>query len=150
MRPFPASRTPGWPRKPSGRPPSTASPPTVSAPNRPPTRPSRGSSKSWGSEAMRKLLALVAASTVSLTASQVTAADLVIWWQTGLYPGEDGAVREMIAAFETEAGKQVELDFYPPWEMTERAQAALGTGERMPDFAYNGEFTVRIPEWAYE
>ena len=37
------------------------------------------------------------------------AADLVVWWEKGFYPQEDEAVREIIAAFEQESGKQVEL-----------------------------------------
>ena len=37
------------------------------------------------------------------------AADLVVWWEKGLYPQEDEAVREVITAFEQETGKQVEL-----------------------------------------
>ncbi len=41
------------------------------------------------------------------------AADLVVWWEKGYYAQEDEAVREIIAAFEQETGKQVELVFYP-------------------------------------
>ena len=37
------------------------------------------------------------------------AADLVVWWEKGYYPQEDEAVAEIIAAFEQETGKQVEL-----------------------------------------
>ena len=40
------------------------------------------------------------------------AADLVVWWEQGYYAQEDEAVREIIAAFEQESGKQVELVFY--------------------------------------
>ena len=41
------------------------------------------------------------------------AADLVVWWEKGYYAQEDEAVREIIAAFEQESGKQVELVFHP-------------------------------------
>ena len=41
------------------------------------------------------------------------AADLVVWWDEGYYAQEDEAVAEIIAAFEQETGKQVELVFYP-------------------------------------
>ena len=41
------------------------------------------------------------------------AADLVVWWDQGANPEEDAAVRETIAAFQQETGKQVELVFYP-------------------------------------
>jgi multiple sugar transport system substrate-binding protein len=37
------------------------------------------------------------------------AADLVVWWYKGFYEQEDEAVREIIAAFEQESGKQVDL-----------------------------------------
>jgi ABC-type glycerol-3-phosphate transport system substrate-binding protein len=37
------------------------------------------------------------------------AADLVVWWEEGFYPEEDAAVREIMAAFEQETSKQVEL-----------------------------------------
>ena len=40
------------------------------------------------------------------------AADLVVWWEQGCYPEEDEAVAEIIAAFEQETGKQVELVHY--------------------------------------
>ena len=39
------------------------------------------------------------------------AADLVVWWEKGYYAQEDEAVREIVAAFEQETGKQVELVF---------------------------------------
>ena len=39
------------------------------------------------------------------------AADLVVWWEKGVLPQEDAAVTEIIAAFEQETGKQVELVF---------------------------------------
>jgi ABC-type glycerol-3-phosphate transport system substrate-binding protein len=39
------------------------------------------------------------------------AADLVVWWEKGYYDQEDEAVREIVAAFEQETGKQVDLVF---------------------------------------
>ena len=38
------------------------------------------------------------------------AADLVVWWERNYDDQENEAVREIIAAFEQETGKQVELD----------------------------------------
>ena len=40
------------------------------------------------------------------------AADLVVWWEKGFYAQEDEAVGEIVAAFEQETGKQVELAFH--------------------------------------
>jgi hypothetical protein len=37
------------------------------------------------------------------------AADLVVWWEKAFYPQSDAAVAEIVAAFEHESGKQVEL-----------------------------------------
>ena len=44
------------------------------------------------------------------------AADLVVWWDEGRYAEEGEAVREIIAAFEQDTGKQVELVFHPEEE----------------------------------
>ena len=41
------------------------------------------------------------------------AADLVVWWEQGFYPQEDEAVAEIVAAFEQETGKEVELVLLP-------------------------------------
>ena len=77
------------------------------------------------------------------------AADLVVWWEKGFYDQEDEAVREIIAAFEQETGKQVELVLLPHGrdvqmsseERSGRAAARLPV--RLA--AYTG-----IPRWAYE
>ena len=53
----------------------------------------------------------------------------------GYYPEEDEAVREIIAAFEQETGKQVELAFYPESELPDKIEAALEAGQP-PDFAF--------------
>ena len=45
------------------------------------------------------------------------AADLVVWWEEGVNPEEDAAVRETIAAFEQDTGKQVDL-VQPSQKMT--------------------------------
>ena len=56
--------------------------------------------------------AIVLAAALVLAPLGARAADLVVWWEKGFYPQEDEAVREIIAAFEQETGKQVEL-VYP-------------------------------------
>jgi ABC-type glycerol-3-phosphate transport system substrate-binding protein len=38
------------------------------------------------------------------------AAELVGWWEKGYNSEEDKAVREIVAAFEQDTGKEVELD----------------------------------------
>ena len=55
-------------------------------------------------------------------------ADLVVWWEEGFYPGEDEAVREIIAAFEQMTDKDVELVLHPIIEVQDKTQAALEAG----------------------
>jgi multiple sugar transport system substrate-binding protein len=78
------------------------------------------------------------------------AADLVVWWEKGFYAQEDEAVREIIAAFEQETGKQVELVRPTQDEGPARAQAAVEAGHP-PDFLF-GTWTneTEIYKWAYE
>ena len=57
------------------------------------------------------------------------AADLVVWWEKGYYAQEDDAVREIVAAFEQESGKQVELVFqqqeeFPAEDRSRRSRPA--------------------------
>ena len=56
--------------------------------------------------------AIVLAAALVLAPLGARAADLVVWWDEGSYAEEDEAVKEIIAAFEQESGKQVELVFY--------------------------------------
>lgn len=77
------------------------------------------------------------------------AADLVVWWDEGYYAEEDEAVREIIAAFEDSAGKQVDLVFLDELEHPGAIAAALDAGEP-PDFAFGTLIAAYISEWAYE
>ena len=75
------------------------------------------------------------------------AADLVVWWEKGLYAQEDEAVKEIIAAFEQGSGKQVELAFYSQRELGPQIKAALEVGQP-PDFAFGTLLMDYIGEWA--
>jgi multiple sugar transport system substrate-binding protein len=75
------------------------------------------------------------------------AADLVVWWEKGFYAQEDEAVREIIAAFEQESGKEVELVQPEQDEVFDRAQAALAAG-RPPDFLYGTDVSWEV--WAHD
>jgi multiple sugar transport system substrate-binding protein len=77
------------------------------------------------------------------------AADLVVWWEQGFYPQEDAAVREIVAAFEQETGKEVELVVLPQVEIQDKAEAAFGAG-RPPDFVWGTLSPNWVPVWAYE
>ena len=93
--------------------------------------------------------AVILAAVIAMAPLGAEAADLVVWWEKGFYAQEDEAVREIIAAFEQETGKQVELDFYPIIEVQDKAQAALEAG-KPPDFLFGFFGSRRIPQWAYE
>ena len=49
-------------------------------------------------------------------------ADFVVWWEEGLYPKEDAAVAEVVAAFEQESGKEVELVIQPILEVLDKTR----------------------------
>ena len=74
------------------------------------------------------------AATLLMAPLGAQAADLVVWWEKGCYAQEDEAVRETIAAFEQETGKQVELVQYSQAELAGQIDAALEAGQP-PDFA---------------
>jgi ABC-type glycerol-3-phosphate transport system substrate-binding protein len=92
--------------------------------------------------------AVLVALALILVPLDVQAADLVVWWEQGFYSQADEAVEEIIAAFEQETGKEVELVQPTPDEVFDKINAALAGG-RPPDFlfAYYGERW--IPQWAY-
>jgi multiple sugar transport system substrate-binding protein len=77
------------------------------------------------------------------------AADLVVWWDEGYYAEEHEAVREIIAAFEQETGKKVELVFHPESEHPEAIAAALEAGQP-PDFAFGFFLDYHIGPWAFD
>ena len=56
--------------------------------------------------------AVLLAAALMLVPLSARAADLVVWWQEGFFPGENDAVREMMAAFEQKTSKTVELTFF--------------------------------------
>ena len=63
---------------------------------------------------------------------------------------EDAAVREIIAAFEQKAGKQVELVLRPQEELAADLVAAVEAGRRSPDFVFSVVDTQHYEQWAYE
>jgi multiple sugar transport system substrate-binding protein len=77
------------------------------------------------------------------------AADLVVWWEKGFYAQEDEAVAEIVAAFEQETGKDVELAQPSMDEVFSKAEAALEAGQP-PDFLWGLLDEQWAPRWAYE
>ena len=84
--------------------------------------------------------ALVLATMLAIAPLGAKAADLVVWWEQGSNPEEDAAVKEIIAAFEQETGKKVELVLHRKRSSRPDLVAAIEAG-RPPDFV----FGVLIP-----
>jgi multiple sugar transport system substrate-binding protein len=93
--------------------------------------------------------AFILAAALVLTPLSVQAADLVVWWEKGANPEEDAAVKEIIAAFEQDSGKQVELVFQQQDELQQEILAALDAGHP-PDFAFGVWIIFNVGEWAFD
>jgi multiple sugar transport system substrate-binding protein len=98
---------------------------------------------------MQRLIPVLLGAAIMMAPLGAKAADLVVWWEKGFYPQEDEAVAEIIAAFEQDAGKQVELTFYSQAELPDVIAAALEAG-RPPDFAFGTRIADRIGQWAFD
>jgi multiple sugar transport system substrate-binding protein len=97
---------------------------------------------------MRAQAVFVAAALV-LAPLGAQSADLVVWWEKGFTAQEDEAVMEIIAAFEQDSGKQVELVFHTYEDLPDAIAAAL-EADQPPDFAFGLFLTEHIPKWAHE
>ena len=84
-----------------------------------------------------------------LTPPGARAADLVVFWEKGSYPEEEAAAREIVAAFEQETSKQVEIAFYPIEDLPAEAEAAYQAGHP-PDFAFGLDLSQNFAKWAFE
>jgi multiple sugar transport system substrate-binding protein len=92
---------------------------------------------------------IVLAAILLLTPLGAQGADLVIWWDEGYYAEEREAVEEIVATFEQETGKQVDLVFHPESEHPEAIAAALKAGQP-PDFAFGLLFSDYVGQWAFD
>jgi multiple sugar transport system substrate-binding protein len=93
--------------------------------------------------------AIVLAAALATAPLGVQAADLVVWWEKGFYPQADEAVAEIVATFEQDTGKRVELAQPAQAEILDEANAALAAG-RPPDFLFSGVIERRAARWAYD
>ena len=99
--------------------------------------------------AIRDLVVAFTYAAFLIPSPSATAADLVVWWEKGFYDQANEAVAEIIAAFEQETGKEVELVQPAQDEVFDKAQAALEAGQP-PDFLFGTRSVRGIPRWAYE
>jgi ABC-type glycerol-3-phosphate transport system substrate-binding protein len=98
---------------------------------------------------MRRLVSVSLVSALGLAPLGVQAADLVVWWEEAWFAEEESAVDEMVAAFEQQTGKKIEL-ISKQSGAGDEVQAALEAGQP-PDFLRGlGGTTNRAEQWAYE
>jgi multiple sugar transport system substrate-binding protein len=91
--------------------------------------------------------AVVLAAAIVMAPLGAWGADLVVWWQKGWYGQEDEAVREIIAAFEQDSGKQVDVTFHEQAELPDKIVAAFEAGQS-PDFAFGDLLPNYVGTWA--
>jgi multiple sugar transport system substrate-binding protein len=91
----------------------------------------------------------IAAALLTMAPVGAQSADLVVWWEKGFYEQENEAVREIVAAFEHETGKRVELVMPEQDELPEMAEAAVETGHP-PGFLWGTTSETWLPRWAYD
>jgi multiple sugar transport system substrate-binding protein len=97
-----------------------------------------------------RVRAILLVAALMLVPPAARAADLVVWWEKGIYPEEGEAVAELVAAFEAKAGKKVELVLGPQEELSSALMAALKAGRGSPDFIFTVVDTGLYERWAYE
>ena len=102
----------------------------------------------WGESAMRSR-AISLAMMLMMAPPGAKAADLVVWWDEGYYAEEVAAIKEVVAAFEHQTGKQVDLALRPMEELPDEIRAALESG-RPPDFAFGFWLDGYAEQWALE
>jgi multiple sugar transport system substrate-binding protein len=98
---------------------------------------------------MRRFALIILAAMLVMVPLGSWAADLVVWWDKGANPEEDAAVKEIIAAFERETGKEVELVLHPLDKHPEDIVAALEVGQP-PDLAFGFLLLNYSGQWAFD
>jgi multiple sugar transport system substrate-binding protein len=93
--------------------------------------------------------AIALAGALILAPLDANAADLVVWWEEGLYPSENEAVAEVISAFQQDSGKQVELVFHSYDDLPAKVLEALAAGQP-PGFVFGLDIDRYYGQWAYE
>jgi hypothetical protein len=72
-----------------------------------------------------------------------------VWWHKAHHAEENEALKEVVAAFEQETGKQVEITFVPLEEQPSNIEAAF-EARRPPDIAFGFWLIIYIPGWAFD
>jgi ABC-type glycerol-3-phosphate transport system substrate-binding protein len=95
---------------------------------------------------MMRVRVLMLAAGLVTAPPDAQAADLVVSWDEGYYIEEREAIKETVAAFEQETGKQVELVFHSEREHP-KAVAVAWEGGQPPDLAFGLLFSASIGQW---
>jgi multiple sugar transport system substrate-binding protein len=98
---------------------------------------------------MWRLVSVLLGATLLMAPPGARSADLVLSWHKAHHAEEDKAIREVVAAFEQETGKRVEVTLLPMAEQPPQIEAALDAG-RPPDFAFGFWLDTYVPKWALE
>jgi multiple sugar transport system substrate-binding protein len=98
---------------------------------------------------IHRMVLAVTCAALTIPSPSARSADLVVWWQTDFHAQEDEAVAQIIAAFEQETGKQVELVQPAQGEIVDKVQAALAA-DQPPDFLFGASAGRWAARWAYE
>lgn len=76
--------------------------------------------------------------------------EVVIWWNKSYYPEEDKKLEEVVAAWEKQAGKKVELNFLTTEDIPKKLIAAIDA-KNPPDIAFGHVLDLQyMPKWAYD
>jgi multiple sugar transport system substrate-binding protein len=100
-----------------------------------------------GAHIMRERIIVLAVALV-MAPLGLSAPTFVVFWEKGSNAQEEAA-REIIAAFEQETGKKVEIAFYPIEDVPLEADAAFQAGTP-PDFAFGLDLNLNFAAWAFE
>jgi multiple sugar transport system substrate-binding protein len=96
---------------------------------------------------MWTLRTIILAAALVLAPLRANGADLVVWWDEGYSAEEDAAIRDILAAFEQETGKEVELTLHPDTEFAGKLVPAVEAGQP-PDFAWGTRIDGYYSGWA--
>ena len=98
---------------------------------------------------MKRLVPVLLVAVLALAPLGARGADVVVWWEHGFYRQADEAVAEIVAAFEQETGRQVELVQLAQDEIMNKAATALQAGTP-PDFLFSTVIETSAARWAYD
>ncbi len=100
---------------------------------------------------IRAVRTLLAAAAIGIgVATTAHAADLVVWWTKGVTQAEDDAFKSVIALWERQTGKKVDVSFYASGDTEAKTIPAMKAG-LPPDLTYDFTYDLAYtPTWAFD